>query len=332
MADSEKSDSTIQSWFAEVLAKESAAIDQAAARVGGEVAAAVKAIANAEGRLIVTGMGKMGCIARKAAGTFSSTGTPAIFLDPADAMHGGLGIVGKGDTVLAISNSGETSELLNVLPSMLRLKLPVIAITGKVDSSLARLSSIVIDTSVDSEADPDSLAPTNSSTVALACCDALAVSLMRLRGFTKEDFAIFHPGGHLGRKLLLRVNDLMRVGEEVPTIDADHDLGDAIRMISEKKIGCVLIEDEHRRLSGILTDGDVRRTFTLTAKASENPLTDQVTRHMTQDPASITQDELAAVALNLMQSRQITVLLVVDKASAIVGVIHMHDLIRSGLA
>ena len=332
MADSEKNDSTIKSWFAEVLTSESAAISKAADRVGAEVARAVRSIAAAEGRLIVTGMGKMGCIARKAAGTFSSTGTPAIFLDPADAIHGGLGIVCQGDVVLAISNSGETSELLNVLPSMLRLKLPVIAITGNVDSSLAKLSSIVINASVDCEADPDSIAPTNSSTVALACCDGLAVALMRLRGFTKEDFAIFHPGGHLGRKLLLKVSDLMHAGEQVPTISASETLGDAIQMISAKSMGCVLVKDKSEQLAGILTDGDVRRTFAMTADSNENPLAKSVTQYMTCGPASIDKDELAAVALNLMEDKQITVLPVVVPVGQVVGIIHLHDLIRSGLA
>ena len=332
MAHPEKNDSTIESWFSDVLANESAAINKAAARIGPEVARAVRTIATADGRLIVTGMGKMGCIARKAAGTFSSTGTPAIFLDPADAIHGGLGIVCAGDVVLAISNSGETSELLNVLPSMLRLKVPVISITGNVDSSLAKLSTIVIDAGVDREADPDSLAPTNSSTVALACCDGLAVALMRLRGFTKEDFAIFHPGGHLGRKLLLKVVDLMHAGEQVPTISAAKTLGDAIQMISAKSMGCVLVTDESNQLSGILTDGDVRRTFAMTADSNKNPLAASVTQYMTHGPASIGRDELAAVALNLMEDKQITVLPVLETDGQVVGIIHLHDLIRGGLA
>ena len=332
LSPSEENDSTIESWFVDVLAKESAAITNASKRVGPEVAAAVRTIALGEGRLIVTGMGKMGCVARKAAGTFSSTGTPALFLDPADAIHGGLGIVAAGDVVLAISNSGETSELLDVLPSMLRLKLPVIAVTGNVDSSLARLSTIVIDAGVESEADPDSLAPTNSSTVALACCDALAVALMRLRGFTKEDFAIFHPGGHLGRKLLLKVSDLMHSGDEVPTIISSTSLGDAIGKISEKKMGCVLVKCDADRLVGILTDGDVRRTFSMTADSNQNPLGELVSLYMTQSPSAIRPEELAAVALNVMESKQITALPVVNDDDTIAGVIHMHDLIRSGLA
>ena len=315
-----------------MLASESAAIEVASKRAGSEIADAVRAIAGCEGKLVVTGMGKMGCIARKAAGTFSSTGTPAIFLDPADAIHGSLGIVGSSDVVLAISNSGETSELLNLLPSILRMRLPIIAVTGKADSSLARQASIVIDASVESEADPDSLAPTNSSTVALACCDGLAVALIRLRGFTKEDFAIFHPGGHLGRRLLLKVSDLMHTGDAIPAVANDCTLGDAMQTISIKKMGTALVRDDSGRLIGLLTDGDVRRTFAKTADSSQNPLSEMVGLFMTQDPASIGVNELAAVALNLMESRQITVLPVVDDQHHILGIIHMHDLIRSGLA
>jgi len=219
-----------------------------------------------------------------------------------------------------------------VLPSILRLKLPVISITGNVESSLARLSTIVIDASVEFEADPDSLAPTNSSTVALACCDALAVALMRLRGFTKEDFAIFHPGGHLGRKLLLKVGDLMRCGDEVPTINDSTTLGDAVGKISEKNMGCVLVESDAGQLVGILTDGDVRRTFAMTADSNQNPLGESVSLYMTESPSSIEASELAAVALNMMESKQITALPVVNDDQAITGIIHMHDLIRSGLA
>ncbi len=327
-----ESDSTINSWFTDVLKSESLAIAAAANRVGQEIAEAVEAIANSDGRLIVTGMGKMGCIARKAAGTFSSTGTPAIFLDPADALHGGLGIVGQDDVVLAISNSGETSELLQLLPFLLRKKLPLIAITGCPGSSLARQASVVIDASVEAEADPDSLAPTNSSTVALACCDGLAVTLMRLRGFTKEQFAIFHPGGHLGKKLLFQVSDLMHQGEKVPVVDADCTLGEAIRMISARKMGTVLIQSDDGFLKGILTDGDVRRVFESTADQQTNPLGEPVDSFMIQKPASISVEALAAVALNEMEQRQITVLPVLDADQKIVGIIHMHDLIRSGLA
>ena len=329
---SEQSDSTIQTWFQNVLDGESSAIAEAARRCGAEIAAAVRTIAACEGRLIVSGMGKMGCIARKAAGTFSSTGTPAIFLDPADAIHGGLGIVRDGDVVLALSNSGETSELLALLPFLVRKKLPIIAVTGCAKSSLARQATTVIDSSVEAEADPDSLAPTNSSTEALACCDGLAVALMRLRGFTKDDFAIFHPGGNLGRKLLLKVSDLMHSGDGVPIVAENCLLGEAVKMISQKNMGTVLIRDDGGSLKGILTDGDVRRIFETTADSQNNPLSEPVTMFMTDDPTAANEPELAASALNKMENLQITVLPVLDNAKKIIGIIHMHDLIRGGLA
>jgi arabinose-5-phosphate isomerase len=325
-----ESDSTIRSWFEDVLSSEAAAIQATAARPNPGVISAVREIASCQGRLIVTGMGKMGCIARKAAGTFSSTGTPAIFLDPADAVHGGLGVVAPEDVALAISNSGETEELLNLLPYFLRNQVPVIALTGKPNSSLARQANIVIDASVHAEADPDSLAPTNSSTVALACCDGLAVTLMRLRGFTKEQFAIFHPGGHLGRKLLLKLRDLMHVGDRIPIVESSQTLGEAITVISKKKIGAVLVQRSDR-LCGVLTDGDVRRVFESTANSTTNPLLEPVATFMTPSPASIEVDALAAVALNFMEQRQITVLPVIENENKIVGIIHLHDLIRSGL-
>jgi len=320
----------LRRWLA--LKSESSAIDVAAQRSGQEVAQAVRTIAACNGRLIVTGMGKMGCIARKAAGTFSSTGTPAIFLDPADAVHGGLGIVRQDDVVLAISNSGETSELLALIPFLVRQKTPIIAVTGGEDSSLARQATIVIDSSVAAEADPDSIAPTNSSTVALACCDGLAVALIRLRGFTKEEFAIFHPGGNLGRKLLLKVSDLMHGGDEVPVVAEDCSLGEAVKMISQKKMGTVLVRDDSGHLKGILTDGDVRRIFETTADSNSNPLSETALTFMTRDPAAVMASELAASALNKMESLQITVLPVINGDGEIAGIIHMHDLIRGGLA
>ena len=315
-----------------MLKSESSAIAAAAERAGAEIVESVRIISACEGRLIVTGMGKMGCIARKAAGTFSSTGTPAIYLDPADAIHGGLGIVRKGDVVLALSNSGETSELLELLPFIVRQKLPIIAVTGGAKSSLVRQASVVIDSSVESEADPDSLAPTNSSTVALACCDGLAVALMRLRGFSKDDFALFHPGGNLGRKLLLKVSDLMHDGDAVPIVSENCSLAEAVRMISQKNMGTALVQRDSGCLVGILTDGDIRRIFESTADSQSNPLDSPAKAFMTNDPTVTEPDELAASALNKMESLQITVLPVLDGEQKIVGIIHLHDLIRGGLA
>ncbi len=314
-----------------MLRHESAAIEAAAVRSGPEIAQAVSQLASVEGHVVVTGMGKMGCIARKAAATFSSTGTPAIFLDPADAMHGSLGTVTPGSVLLALSNSGETREVLDLLPFMLRHGVSIIAVTGSVESSLARHANLAIDASVTREADPESIAPTSSSTLALAICDALAVTLMRMRGFSKEQFAIFHPGGYLGKKLLLKVHDLMHAGDRIPLIASDATLGSAIATISQKGLGCVFVCDG-TQLLGVITDGDVRRTFEKTADNNDNPLMRPADEFMSRSPATIQSTDLAAAALELMEQQQITVLPVLDDANEVVGVVHLHDLIRSGLA
>ncbi len=330
--DASKIDSTLCDWFREVLVREAEAIRAAAQRCDSRVARAVRVLEAAQGHVVVTGMGKMGCVARKAAATLSSTGTPAIFLDPADAMHGSLGMVVSGSVLLALSNSGETREVLDLLPFMLRQKVATIAVTGSPGSALARHADVVLDSSVTSEADPDSIAPTSSSTVALAICDALAVTLMRLRGFTKEQFAIFHPGGHLGKKLLLKVTDVMHTQAKVPSVAGECSLGQAIATISEKNLGCVFVCDDQGTLEGIITDGDVRRTFAATASSSDNPLVRPSREFMTSSPATVAADELAAVAINVMEEKQISVLPVVGARKRIVGVVHLHDLIRSGLA
>lgn len=319
--------------FAQVLKHEAQAILEVAGRADENVVEAIRLIFACKGRLIVTGMGKMGCIARKAAATFSSTGTPAVFLHPGEAVHGDLGIVTTADILIAISNSGETNEILDLIPFMKRNEIPLITITGNPTSSLARHADVVIDGRVEHEADPDSIAPTSSTTVALAICDALAVSLMQQRGFSKEQFAIFHPGGHLGRKLLLTVKDLMHVGEALPTVDSSATLSKAIKTISSGNRGAVFVLDKEGRVEGVLTDGDVRRIFEATAQqGSENPLVKNVAMFMSTKPASIQVDALAAEALSLMEDREITVLPVLNDNQQLVGIVHMHDLIRSGLA
>ena len=325
--------------FADVLQQESDAIASVALRADPAVPAAIELMHNCAGRLIVTGMGKMGCIARKAAATFSSTGTPAIFLHPGEAVHGDLGIVTDADVLLAISHSGETTEVLELIPFMKRHEIPVVALTGKASSTLARYADLVIDGSVEKEADADSLIPTCSTTVALAICDGLAMSLMKQRGFTREQFAIFHPGGQLGRKLLLTVQQLMHAGAELPTVAPATSLGESIQVISSGKLGAVFVVDPNQTLLGVLTDGDVRRVFesfasdhqSANTKNVDNPLDAKIETEMTADPTSIGVDALAAEALSLMEEREITVLPVVD-GKQLVGVVHMHDLIRSGLA
>ncbi len=319
--------------FGQVLHAEADAILQVADRLGPEVDAAVELLLNLRGRVIFTGLGKTGYVARKAAATFCSTGTPAFYLHPTEALHGDLGMVTSGDVLVAVSNSGETEEVVTLIPFMARMGVPVIALTGNSQSSLALRSSAVLDTFVHQEADEISGAPTSSTTVAMAMCDAMAVTLMRHRGFTGEQFAIFHPGGSLGRKLLLKVGDLMRVGDSVPKIDEHSRLAEAIDEISGKKLGAVFVVADSGKIAGILTDGDLRRTFQR-EPASQNirSNTAPVTQFMTRDPKLIGAESLAAEAIKLMEDNEITVLGVVDQNSSLVGAIHLHDLIRAGLA
>lgn len=310
------------------LRHEAAGIISVAERLDDSVNATVDRLLACEGRLICTGMGKMGAIARKAAATFCSTGTPAIFLHPAEAVHGDLGVVTSADVLVALSYSGETDELKALLPFVRRFDIPVVALTGNRDSALARHSQHVIAVTVDEEADPISMAPTTSTTVALAVCDALAVALMTRRGFTADQFAIFHPGGQLGRKMLLTVGQLMKTGDRIPRCGRDCSLATAIVTISQKGLGAALVVDPEDRLEGIFTDGDLRRTF---AK-SDNPLRDPVGEWMTEDPLSIHAEALAAEALRLMENRNITVLPVVAEGRRVQGIIHLHDLVSAGLA
>lgn len=295
--------------------------------------AAVDAILQCEGRVIVTGMGKMSCIARKAAATFCSTGTPAVFLHPGEAVHGDLGIVSEQDILLILSNSGETREVLNLLPFMTRLGVTCIGVTSNHQSSIGKRCQFVIATGVTSEADSIAVAPTNSTTVTLAICDGLAVALMNHRGFTTEQFAIFHPGGHLGSKLLIKVSDLMHIGASVPLATTNDKLSSGIATISAKGLGAVFIVDDTGLPVGVVTDGDLRRVIERTAgQGNRNVLEDPIADHMHTNPKRIRDNALAAEALRQMEDAGITVLPVVDQKQKVIGVIHLHDLIRAGLA
>jgi len=243
----------------------------------------------------------MGCIARKATATFCSTGTPAIFLHPAEAAHGDLGILSSNDVLLLISNSGETREVLELLPYAARMNVKTIAITANQNSSLAKQCDAALETGVTQEADTIAVAPTNSTTVSLAICDALAVALMEQRGFTREQFAIFHPGGHLGRKLLIKVSDVMRSADQLP-------------------------------LAGVLTDGDLRRIIESSAADMANIINNEIESMITSNPKTTSADRFAAEALLMMETNGITILPVVDDANCLQGVVHLHDLIRAGLA
>lgn len=314
----------------DVLRQEAAGIEKLIPTLDRNFVNAVHMIMESKGRVIVTGMGKSGHIARKVSATLSSTGTPSIFLHPAEAIHGDLGMVTGEDVVLAFSNSGETMEILNILPSLKRIGAKLISVVGNHNSTLAKNSDIILDASVEKEACPLGLAPTTSTTVALALGDALAVCLLSAHHFTKTQFAIFHPGGALGRKLLLTVENVMHKGNDNPVISEDSTVQDALFMMTEKGLGAVSVVDEEGKLIGLVTDGDVRRGL----ETGSNFLQWPVDAMMTKSPRVILNDKLAAEALHIMeknQPRPITVLPVVDKDHKAVGMIHLTDLLRQGV-
>lgn len=314
----------------DVLQQEAKGIENLIPKLDQNFINAIHMIMESKGRVVVTGMGKSGHIARKISATLASTGTPAIFLHPGEAIHGDLGMVTGDDVVLAISKSGETREVLNMLPSLKRIGAKIIAIVGEHNSTLAKNSDVILDASVEKEACPLGLAPTTSTTVALALGDALAVVLLSCHHFTKDQFAIFHPGGSLGRKLLLTVENVMHKGEDNPVISEDSTVQDALFMMTEKGLGAVSVVDEDGVLVGLVTDGDVRRGL----ETGSNFLQWPVDAMMTKSPRIITNDKLAAEAMHIMeknQPRPITVLPVVDKDRKAVGMIHLTDLLRQGV-
>jgi len=292
---------------------------------------AVDLIMNCKGRVVVTGMGKSGHIANKIAATLASTGTPALFLHPAEGIHGDLGMVTKGDLVIALSNSGETEELSRMLPSLKRIGIKIIALTGNLESTLARNSDVVIYVGVKEEACPLGLAPTASTTATLAMGDALAVVLLNRKGFREEDFACFHPGGSLGKRLLLRVRDIMHTGEAVPKVSVDTLIKDAIYEISSKKMGVTAVLDPAGKLLGVISDGDLRRWMERTEKTGENLLVKKAGDIMTHDPKVIGKDALAAEAMAIMENSSITCLMIVDADRKPEGVVHLHDLLKAGV-
>ena len=314
-----------------VLKIEAEAIAALIDRVDGRFEQAVKMILNCEGRVVVTGMGKSGLIGKKIAATLASTGTPTLFLHPAEGIHGDLGMVMRGDTVIALSNSGETEELSRMLPSLKRLGIGIIALTGNPESTLAKNSDVVIDVGVKEEACPLGLAPTASTTATLAMGDALAVVLLEQRGFKEEDFACFHPGGALGRKLLLRVRDLMHTGDDVPVVSEGTLIKDAIYEISSKKMGVTAVVNASGKLVGVISDGDLRRWMEKTEKTGENLLSKQAKDIMTKNPKVANKDSLAAEAVSIMEKNSITCLIVANSDAVPEGVIHLHDLLKAGV-
>ncbi len=312
----------------EILRLEAAAIENVAAKIGRHaVEKAVELLLNCSGKVIVTGVGKSGVIAHKIAQTMTSTGTPAVFVHPSDAMHGGLGILANGDVVLALSNSGETEELVAMLPAIARRDVAMIAIVGNADSTLAKSSDVVLEVSIDKEACPLDLAPTSSTTAALALGDAIAMTLMEAKGLTEADFAVNHPAGRLGRRLTVQVGDLMK---ENPAVSRDAGWMEVVKGISTYALGAVNVVDESGKLLGIVTDGDLRRTIERTAPNDLAALTAE--SMMTAGPITTTSDTLAFEALHVMEDRasQISVLPVVDGEKC-VGLIRLHDIVRSGI-
>ena len=304
-----------------VLRIEAEAIMDLVDRIDARFEQAVELLYTCHGRVIVTGMGKSGIICKKIAATLNSTGTPALFLHPAEAIHGDFGMVVRGDTVLAISNSGETEEILGLLESLKRLGIPLISMVGDPTSTLARYSNVVLDVSIRREACPLGLAPTASTTAALALGDALAISVSERRGFKAEDFASLHPGGKLGKKLM-RVETLMHKGEQIPVVQVDALMRDVIYEISRKGLGMTCVVDANRKVAGIITDGDLRRML----EKDDHILSKTAGACMNPKPRQINRQELAATALQIMEERRITSLLVADAQGRIEGVLHLHDL------
>ncbi len=311
-----------------VLEIEARGITSMIDRLDDNFARAIELLHGCRGKVVVTGIGKSGLIGRKISATLASTGTPSFFLHSGDAVHGDIGMIMKGDVILAVSNSGDTDEILKLLPHFKLHEFKLIVMTGKPDSTLAQAGDVVLDVGVAEEACPLGLAPTASTTAALAMGDALAVVLLEKRGFKEEDFAMRHPGGILGRKLLLRVEDLMHRGEQVPLVNQDTPMKEALFEITSKRLGVTGVVDAQGKFVGIITDGDLRRAL----ERHRNILDLKARDLMTRDPKTITAEKLAAEAVAVMERYAITSLFVMKNGSRVpLGVIHLHDLVKSGL-
>jgi arabinose-5-phosphate isomerase len=296
-------------------------------RFGREFALACRICLNCRGRIVVTGMGKSGHIGGKVAATLASTGTPAFFLHPGEASHGDVGMITREDAVLALSNSGETDEILTIVPAIKRLGVPLIAFTGNSSSALARIATVHLDIGVPAEACPLNLAPTASTTAALAVGDALAVALLKARGFTEEDFARSHPAGTLGRRLLLHVRDIMRTGDAMPRVSPATPLSEGLMEVTRKGLGMTAIVDPSNHVLGVFTDGDLRRALDRAADLHRTRM-DEV---MTRDAKRVHPGTLAVEAVLLMETHRITSLIVVDEHDRLVGALNVHDLLRAGV-
>lgn len=310
-----------------VIKMEAQAVSSLLSRIDENFVKACQYILACEGRVVVIGMGKSGHIGSKIAATLASTGSPAFFVHPGEASHGDLGMITRKDVVMVMSNSGETEEILTILPLIKRLGIALITLTGNPSSTLARAADVNIDISVEHEACPLGLAPTSSTTATLAMGDALAISLLETRGFTAEDFARSHPGGRLGRRLLLLIKDIMHTGAEIPSVRDSVRLSDALVEMTKKGLGMTAIVDDKQRLSGIFTDGDLRRALDRKVDVHE----ELISRVMTRNCKTVSPEMLAAEALQVMETYKINALLVVDEGKAVVGALNMHDLLKAGV-
>ena len=312
-----------------VLKIEADAVAALAEKLDSTFEKAIDIIFKSKGRVVVTGMGKSGLVGKKIAATLASTGTPAFFMHPAEASHGDLGMVTSDDVIIAISNSGETAELSGLIPFLKRFNVGLIAMTGSRNSTLAKSADVHLDVSVKEEACPLGVVPTASTTAALAMGDAVAVALLVKRGLKQEDFAFFHPGGNLGKKLFIKVKDLMHTGDALPFVSPEADMTKAVVEISSKRLGVAIVSDTSRKILGVLTDGDIRRGIEKWGKKFFDMKAGEV---MTKNPKTISEEELAVKALSIMETHSITSLAVPDSNGKAIGVIHLHDILKQGIA
>lgn len=311
----------------EVLLEEARAIENLVNDISNDIECSIDVLLNCKGKVIVTGVGKSGIIGRKIAATMSSTGTPSLFLHPAEGLHGDLGMITSADIVLALSNSGESEEVLNIIPSIKRIGAKIIAFVGNSTSTLANRSDYIVCTGKVKEACPLGLAPTTSTTLALSLGDAIAIALLKARNFQPENFAVFHPGGSLGKKLLLSVNDVIEIEQKNPITYEDSSVKEVIFNMTQSGLGAISVIDKQGKLIGILTDGDIRRALS----KGENIITQSVKDLYNLNPITVKKDMLAAEALNIMEKMKVNVLPVIDEKNVPIAMVHLHDLTKMGL-
>jgi arabinose-5-phosphate isomerase len=311
-----------------VLKTEAEAVNAMVDKLGSNFEKAVEIIYQSKGRVVVTGMGKSGLVGKKIAATLASTGTPAFSLHPAEATHGDLGMVTSDDIIIAISNSGETEEIIELIPFLKRFNVHLISVTGNPESSLSKAADVTLDVSVKKEACPFGIVPTASTTATMAMGDALAVALLMRRGFKEQDFAFFHPGGKIGKKFFIKVKDIMYTGDKIPRVTIKTPMSKTVIEMSSKRLGHTIVFDDNNKVTGVITDGDLRRGIEKWGGKLFEMTAGEV---MTKSPKTISEEELAAKALSIMEGNSITALVVTDKDGRVVGIIHLHDILRQGI-